>query len=219
MLFNWWCKFQSVCKLIDVLLFFRWCQFQPFPQGPISSSFFLSSSLQFTYFFNTFTMFTSWLRQKTILWSTNYGPIAFDERVTILASTHLVTALWVCVCCIIFAWGSHIIIMQSHTHTMQHTHKAGALNPKNYSLVEGNWTINESTTVTVNLIFSYVILTEPTDLILTLILWNYFWPPKKWAVLCSRIIDKYFDQQQDCNIKHYRSDAHTKYLYDHYFKK
>ena len=43
-----------------------------------------------------------------------------------LATTRPATALCVCVCSIICAWGSRIAITQSHTHTLQqtHTHKA-----------------------------------------------------------------------------------------------
>ena len=60
-------------------------------------------------------------------WSV-YSAIAFDETVIFWASTRLVTALSVCVCCIICTWGSHITITQSHTHMLRQTRTHKPLN-------------------------------------------------------------------------------------------
>ena len=76
--------------------------------------------------------------EETIL----YTLIAFNERVTLLASTRRVSGFVHVRMLHYLRLYSRITITQLHTHPMQqtHTHKAvtGRLKPKSYSLVEGN---------------------------------------------------------------------------------
>ena len=80
----------------------------------------------------------------TILY-TPYSDYLRHESIHFLASTRRVTALCVCVCCIICMWGSHITTTQSPTHTMQLRARIrqwpGTLKPKSYSLGEDNRTL------------------------------------------------------------------------------